>query len=105
MALQHKSQEFHVAAHRIDAHSRIAGVYQLKNFLPFLLDEMNRLPLKLVIGQSPALDLDAFIASAEIAIKTLLLANTGRVDRDDHENSPAIKIRFNLRRTGEDGSI
>ena len=94
-----------MTTHRINSHPRIGCVDQLKNSQPLLLDEIDRLLFEFVIRQSPALDPDPFVSSPKIAIETLLLADAGHIDRDDHKDSPTVERRFDLGRTGDDGLI
>jgi hypothetical protein len=86
-------------ARRLHRGLLVLGLVMLQ---PLLLDEIQRLSFQLVLCQSSALDSDTFVPSPKIAIETLLLADAGHIDGDDHKDSPAVKRRFELGRTCDD---
>ena len=92
-------------AHGIHTHAWIARVNQLQHSLTLLLDEIGGLLLEFVIGQSFALDFNALVSASEIAIETLLVADTAHVNRDDDKDSAIVEVSFAFGGTVEDGAV
>jgi hypothetical protein len=81
------------------------GVHQFENPPPLFLGEIQSLFLQFVICQTLALDSNTFISCSKIAIKTLLLADAGRIDGHDHKNTSAVKYGLESGGTGDDRVI